>query len=189
MAELYSLLSREPEFSQIFLDYYQYQAEHHRRMLGLLEEWLPQIQSTQSKWLFLASLDIFGGTFSYFIPSYNAFILSTKWLIVRDDILCYLVQFSCSDSMTYSVCFVVQPVKSHGILNNAYFVSLIGKKWISIDLLWALRLLKMPSTSLIIITTNAFASAFIFRKKYFHRWLNEYWILIAFSFALSFKFS
>lgn len=49
VAELYSLLSREPEFSQIFLDYYLLQAEHHRNMLTLLEDWLPQIQSTLSK--------------------------------------------------------------------------------------------------------------------------------------------
>ncbi|XP_022244831.1 rho GTPase-activating protein 44-like [Limulus polyphemus] len=44
-AEMYALFKREPEFAQLFVDWYKYQADCHRKALHILEEWIPLLES------------------------------------------------------------------------------------------------------------------------------------------------
>ncbi|XP_076309682.1 rho GTPase-activating protein 44-like [Tachypleus tridentatus] len=44
-ADMYALFKREPEFAQLFVDWYKSQADCHRKALDILEEWIPLLES------------------------------------------------------------------------------------------------------------------------------------------------
>ncbi|XP_076365967.1 rho GTPase-activating protein 44-like isoform X1 [Tachypleus tridentatus] len=44
-AEMYALLKKEPEFAKLFVDWYKFQANYHQKMLNILEECIPLLDS------------------------------------------------------------------------------------------------------------------------------------------------
>ncbi|KAI1293852.1 Rho GTPase-activating protein 44 [Halotydeus destructor] len=60
-AEVFSLLSREPEFSILYLEYFKLQQEYHKRMLTILESSVPKLEdiiiNTAQKPIFGTRLD------------------------------------------------------------------------------------------------------------------------------------
>ncbi|XP_013778561.1 rho GTPase-activating protein 17-like [Limulus polyphemus] len=51
-AEMYALLRKEPEFAKLFVDWYKFQANYHHKMLNILEECIPSLDSVISEYPF-----------------------------------------------------------------------------------------------------------------------------------------